>query len=306
MNQLKYHIGIFVSVLLLLSSCIKEDLSNCPDGPTMQIMFTYDGTRLDLRGADAGKVKDVSIYVFDANNAFLSCHTFNVQSSILDDRFYITLPANKTYSFVAWTNLNSPFYHTTPDPATPGWQRSEARLICTTEPIDDLALLFFGEKPNVTVLEVDNDIVYIPLVENTHEVHLTVNGLDALGPITVEVKDDNGAYYFDNEFAPSDSVTYKATGDIDNNMTLEAIITVLDLDNDRSPLLTVKDKDGNPIPGLEDIDFIDLIKNEVPGYDFSAEREHHIIISLDADMTLTVTIEDWNVVPDENIEVTTE
>ena len=304
MKQVKYYISIISCMLIAMSSCIKEDWSDCPDGEIVQMKFTYNGA-LDLE-ANAPAIKTVTTFVFDENDQFVTYKTWPVNGNILDNQFDLRLPEGK-YNLVSWVNLDDPYY-VTPD-------IEQLKYAIPADKIaGDIPFLFFGEQ-EIEVVKNEENTVLVPLEEITNEIRITINGMSlAADPYLFVIKDNNGAYTFDGDFADCEEFSYQTTATTNPaTHTIKGSMTVLKLTNDSHPYFSLIDKDGEIIPlkdqngdWVDEIDLVALVLSQFPDYDFSRRRVHDIEFFFDVNMNLTLKIVDWNEQEIPNIEITPE
>lgn len=86
-----------VITVLMTGGCIKEDLSMCNPGVSVQFEYTLHNYGGDLFGSE---VDNVTIYVFDEDDTYLMSHTPEKYGE--DNSTIISLKGNKKYTLVAW------------------------------------------------------------------------------------------------------------------------------------------------------------------------------------------------------------
>lgn len=302
------HVIVIMAGSIFFTSCIRENLDDCPPArSSLRIYFSYDFDLISK--ALAGKdIENVHLYVFDKDDRFVLCKPeYNVQ---LDGNEYIDLELPPgTYNIVAWFNQGE-HYRTNPD--ADGFSegktlRTDAQLyldlpsgdsICT-----ELPHLLYGGLSDVVVTGVTEHRYTIPVQQNTYRINLTVEGLPSTSDTYATViSDDNGRYNFDNSFAPCSEFRYKTTTLFGSNKQLNTSTVVLRLSDGRQPVLNFLNETSQE--NLFAGDLIALIK-EANKYgaslDFKNTHEFDILLTFNADMSVTVTVNGWKYIPDETI-----
>lgn len=199
-----------------LTSCIDQDLSNCPKGVPITIKFEYSynesGDNLILTD-----VTRMDLYAFD-QNGMLVAHQ-RAEDAAFKDEMTIELAPGK-YSFVAWGGeVNSDSYKTNTTVGTTAYEQARLQLECvdgspkSPKPYN----LFFGSL-GVTDVSKSTNTATISLVKNTKNITVVAKGLDlrlptppasgdnnALDQFTVQITGDNAYYKFDDSFDVSNT-----------------------------------------------------------------------------------------------------
>lgn len=87
---------IFMVAAFVLTSCTKEDLSECPASYNLTIK-AFDTDNADITNTDA--VKEVSLYLFDASKNYLA-----IQSAPIGKTVELNHPEHEQLYVVAWGN----------------------------------------------------------------------------------------------------------------------------------------------------------------------------------------------------------
>ena len=114
MNQRKLYnitaVLVIISTLLAFSSCIKEDLSECPPrSASVKVRFAINTEDDETGLSNAGVIEKATLYIFDRNNRFVAMSSRN---DIVVSREYeldIDL-APDIYNFVVWVGEKAPYY----------------------------------------------------------------------------------------------------------------------------------------------------------------------------------------------------
>ena len=299
MNKMKYCLWAMIGLVLSLSACIQEDMSQC--GSEVQICFSYNDD-VGSRSIDSGELKKAMLYAFDSDNQL------TYVQEILDpelDVFYTIILDPDTYSFVVWFNPVAPYAITPMEIGTT--LKSEGQLsleIPSTRRVQGSAVeflpLLYGQKEEAIQKNEDN-VVTIPVSENTNRINITVRGLiPTTHTYHVSIEDANGVYTFDNDFddsCPTFSYVAETQYATDSDI-LKASLTVLRLAEDRpTPTLTIQDMDTGEIlyPFCDETpdNLIELLQKLYPHNDFSKNHLYNIDIKFDE---TAVWINDWQVV----------
>ncbi len=301
--------GALIACLLSVVSCIREDVSACPQD-TYRLQFRF--SREDTRALREGELRVANIYVFDRNDRFVAQQ--EIASPAIGKVYTadFTLDAGN-YSFAVWVNRVDP-YSITPNtgefPAIRPTKReaemclnlSADRCVRSILPTQLYGSLVFESIPGK-----GDQLLTVPLVENTNIINLTVRGLAPTAHVyTCTIADNNGNYYFDNTFAPCEEFLYTATAHFDDSDALKGSLTVLRLAESHHPKLALRDLTAGEMvypcrPGQTD-DLIEMILNAYangPRIDFDRTHVYDIIISFDTNMAVSVTVNGWELTPDE-------
>ncbi|GHT88629.1 hypothetical protein FACS189474_4200 [Bacteroidia bacterium] len=282
MNRIESFICMIVCVVFSLSSCIKEDLENCPpETQPLRLVFAYE--EAETHAIHPDELQQATLFVFDENDHFVS--SWSLDKPVLNTRYepdLKLLPGN--YSFVVWFNLLAP-YAVTPSPGellTGRTVRSQGKFqleVPGTRIINEqetsLPLLLYGNKADLVKENAEN-IITIPVVQNTNRINITVNGLAPTDhTYRFEITDDNGNYTFDNDIAPCDPFSYVSdTRYSPASSQLNTSLTVLKLAENRNPVLKIQDQ----TTVLLNADLVRLIQLIYPKNDFNKKHVYDIDI----------------------------
>ncbi|MDR0680539.1 MAG: FimB/Mfa2 family fimbrial subunit [Dysgonamonadaceae bacterium] len=310
MNRMKYYICTAIYLLLFLSSCIKDDLTNCPPvEQSLQVIFSSeDETELNIQSKTLQKA---TLFVFDKNDNFVTGWLLDEehQERPALDKTYVPdfklLPGE--YHFIVWFDLVSPYSVT---PTMSNFLRGTTRInqaefhleIPENRSINTpLPLLLYGYKEGVIKTKNENTIV-IPVAQNTNTINITVTGLpQTTDEYLFRITDTNGKYTFYGEFADCEEFSYVDVEKISMEAnTLTSSLTVLKLDKNRHPLLTIQNQStGEQIfpvnnDNEDSNDLIEMILREYPDIDFKKTHVYNVKIDIDdTNVTVTVDIDGW-------------
>ena len=283
---MKHYLCIVVGFAISLSACIQEDVSECLN--EIRVLFSYDEAGV-IGTFQANELHSAILYVFDPDNRLVDfCEINNPQLNVFRDVGFSLDPG--PYSFVVWINPRPPYVIS---PSTGnlflGTTLKSDGIFSLTLPLSREVTpeiifppLLYGQKEE-TILDADENLVVIPVVENNNQIHISVKGL----PPTTDtyrfaISDNNGAYTFDNNFIDAfPDFTYI----VDTSYSagaLSASLTVLQLAENRSPVLTIVDRDTGEelFPGSPNVtnNLVEIIRAVYPGNDFSKRHVYAIDI----------------------------
>ncbi|MCD8031841.1 MAG: FimB/Mfa2 family fimbrial subunit [Bacteroides sp.] len=303
-------------LMFLVASCVYDGRSDCPPGHSrVRIYFSYPSLSLSgYDGIDPSEAWRADVFVFDEEGLFVS--RLSEEEIVLDGTYYMeTVLPYGAYQLVSWFNLHE-HYTTRPETFVAG-ETTLSEACIALSALDDadhvvdypLHTLLYGSLEHVSVgadAMVFSDTgdyqpVIVPLRQDTYRLRFTLRGLDAFGTAyTLTVTDDNGCYYFDNSFAPGRELHYISSARGNARGEIEAELTVLRLDHERSPVvvLTPVEEEGQV---LYESDLMELILELERTYgiriDFSVTYRFDIVIEFTADadgsLNAEVSINGW-------------
>lgn len=285
------------------SSCIRHELSNCVD-PRGNVRLTVN---LDVK-AETGltksdlEIENAHIYVFDKNNRLYT----SIEGGKYDEDSYecfLNLP-DGDYSFVVWTNQgNSYKTNLSQLGANPTIAQLELFLHYNngtlTENIPDL---LHGMNIGTTIIENKNNHVTVSITPITNIINIKVKGLPQTSDnFGFTITDNNSLFNFNSKVAGlNDSFDHVRETRQQNN-ELNTQIKTLNLDNDQILPFIFKNNDSGEI--LYSDDLIKMIQRAYGSTksfataDFSTIRMFNIVLTFDANMDCTVTVNGWDYDP---------
>lgn len=208
------------SSILLLSSCIKEEIDPCAS--YIRFVYNYNMSYVDLFPQQATKM---NLYIFDENNIFVT--ELKDESGSFSKDYVIPLPANlgnKNYTFMAWSGLyNDSYDKTTLSPGQSTLEDFELKVngLQTKSTGNgiinrELKPLWHGKLSNVS-LEQNNYVKTVSLMKNTNKFRIIMQVLDDKATIDVndydfQISSANGTYNHNNELQGDeieDKIDYK-------------------------------------------------------------------------------------------------
>lgn len=295
----------FITIMLAASSCIRDDLSDCPSQlKNFQVVFTYE-TSQGSRSIDPNELKMAYLYVFDKNGDYIKTIPFKNPELYRNYTLDIELPADK-YEFVVWFNQSEIFnvasYNSNESLTDPLCDQDILSLNIPSEGyiISAIPLILYGNVENVPITGDRSQIVTIPLEQNTNTINVTVKGLpqtehDYFNTIT----DSNGSETFLNKPAHGKEFSYVAPMSLNSEtLDLYSSLRILKLYKENQPKLILWDETDKRdlYPGKIGLtnDLIKLILDKYPNVDFKTTHIFDIILIYDTDMNVTVDINYWS------------
>jgi len=307
-------IAILLVYGLALTSCLKENLSDCPED--IRVYFDIS-TRADGDAINPKNVDRMNLYVFNHKGYYL-CEYVDEQIDDFDDKYYIDcsdlLPGK--YRFIAWGGMDRDFFSATPIQFEKGKTTFDEALLMLTH-LDGIIStpvhhLFHSELPaTVTYSKVQR--FKMPLIQITNTVNVRTVGLPADSyAYTYEITGDNCTYQFDGEFVKCshgyahhdehDDFKYVAPCTKDEAAQLHSTLNVMRLSKDFPTVqLKIYDEAGTILypTGNKSGNLIELITKANPKNDFDATHNYDIVLAFnESDLSLTIYINGWKVKED--------
>ena len=300
--------------MLLLSSCLKEDMKNCPE----QIRVYFDvstparGTKIEPEDVDR-----MNLFVFNHKGYYLCEYRDERIIGFTPEEYYIDcsdlLPGK--YHFIAWAGKDEQFYTIEPDTFERGKTRFEDALLMLeyrnnvvsqeTEPIHHL---FHSELP-ATVTNEKVQRFTMPLKQQTNTINIRTELLPATADVfSFNIIDNNSDYTFEGAFANAVSdktFTYTAPCTKDGADQLRSTLNVMRLSAERrTPKLQILNKTTGKLlypHGIYSGDLVDLILKANPENDFDATHIYDIVLRFEngfepedpANISITIEINGW-------------
>jgi len=316
MKKLIYYIGILACTNILLFSCIKEDLSNCPpDGLVPQfVLVPYAGSNPAIVN---DSLHSGQVYVFNEQTG-LCVATYQIPGTPQLNKTYKPnwgLPAGQ-YTYIAWLNDDERSFKVDPD------QKLLQFMVPQTKIVDNagnVPFLCYGHLDNETLDSVGNHLITIPVLQFRNRINLTATDMRyapvANDKYTVSISDNNGDYGFDGNFATGNApvgysafnqyFTYSTTGQV-NSDALSASLNVLKLAGNRpNPTFTIKNSNGDQVFSAN---LVQLILASNPNNDFDKTHVYDIVITDlfgngEKEIPVVITINGW-IVDQSNVDLT--
>ncbi len=280
-------------VLLLMQGCLKEDLADCPPGITVRLY--HDAV------AGSAATDHATLFVFDENGLFVDVYE-NRAAAFGNDEYTMTLPLEKgKYAFAGFRGMYG-CYSVVPAQFVKGvttFSEAVFRLNCAADNTvrESPHCLFSGLLATAEVTGRSGHFdVYME--RNTNIINLRTEGLEPSSDnYTLSISDNNSHYGFGNDFASCPTLDYIAGCEKDGQGQLSASLTVMRLAANRHPVFTVYNDSRQR--NLYQADLMELIMR-IPGINLTARHEFDILLLFDVNMDVTVQINGWTVLEEEN------
>lgn len=303
---------ILFSCFLLagLAGCIKEDRSECNPGVVLKYDYSLNKENTNLFGAEVGKV---TVYVFDADGFYYDSFTGEGSHLTNDYRMHLPLPAGD-YTAVVWGGALGTYRLGEIVPGKAAFQEGLKKGVTRLEnfmllaekgeqSLNELDALWHGVARVASVYQVKEPVT-VNLMKNTKLLTVKVKdksiaGGDVAGEMPYEVycEGKNGRYMADNSFGKNaQSVVY-----VPNSVELEpsmmtARLDLLRLVEGHELRVVVADRKRSILFNkdlIEELLRLGRLDNQV---ELDREDEVEIIVNIDKNVIVSVTINGWNVV----------
>lgn len=219
----------FCLFFIASTSCMKEDLSDCPppdpDLVSYRLGFTYVPLSADKgEGFDPSELEMLTVYAFDSLGCFVTSVTDEAPRLGESDYHLDFLLPEGRYNFYAWGNVQDCYRFDCAGFEKGKTKHEEIRLLYEGAVQDTVSVipppLFFSSLcdarlvvPSVSrsseVITYLSDTLFI--TKDRYTLCFEANGLDEEeGAYRAVVTDDNACYGFDNSFASSKKLHYTA------------------------------------------------------------------------------------------------
>lgn len=302
---------IAIGMLLLLQSCLKEDMPNCESDLLLRFRYTLNGQYENLFGAEVNRI---TVYIFDSNGKYVD--SFSEQGDKLTNDYLMRIPLPEgKYSAVVWGGDMATYSVGELDSQTSAINqilrkgvtdihdfRTELKnrsgeggyLFATDTPND----LYAGLATDVTSAISNKNITDIELTKDTKKIKVKITGTSTIPqPLEVYITAVNGRYGFDNTI-DTDHGTFKYTP---VNFSVQPDQLVVDLKmmrlmSGQSPMLVVRNSVTSEI--LYNANMIDYILS-TPQYasqeDIDREDEFVFEITFIGNVVIAVSVNGWQI-----------
>lgn len=311
--------ALFLTLMLLLQGCIREDLSDCESELLLRFRYTLNEQYTNLFGAE---VYHITVYVFDSNGKYVD--QFSEHGNKLTNEFvmHIPLPEGK-YSALAYSGNFTTYSVGESGTQTRslggalrkgvtdindfrlelnGSTDAENYLVPTNVP-DDLHAGLTTQAASAISNKLVTDV---DLIKITKKIKVTISGTDVLhAPLDVFITALNGRYKSDNSIDPNNG-TFKyvpmKSATTPNKLVVD--FKQMRLMLGQSPMLVIRNRTTQEVLYHENM--IDLILSTgkyASQEDFDREDEFDFNISFVNDILIGVSINGWiinNITPDQS------
>ena len=310
---------------LLVTSCLKENLSDCPE----EIRVYFDISTRTGDDIDPTNVDRMDFYVFDHKGKYL-CEYIDPEIHHFDPDYYIDcsdlLPGK--YRFVAWGGMDREFYSTEPVLFEKGKTTFNEALLMLNHSDEIVSKpvhhLFHSDLP-VTVSTSRIQHFLMPLTQQTNTIEIRTLGFrtESERNYIFVIEDNDCTYQFDAVFAKCsqkkfnlseepDNFKYETTCIKDASKQLHATLNVVRLAYNRHrPQLRLYDQTADVIlypAGGQSGDLIDLIIRAIPDNNFDTTNHYEIVLTFTDSgegyptrLPVTIHINGWELKEESNI-----
>ena len=314
---MKYSIKTMLLTTALLcgfSSCIKEDRSECNPGALLKFDYSLNPDYTNLFGNEVDKV---TVYVFDENGLYYDRFSDEGKHLTNDWEMLLPLPPGN-YTTVTWGGPLGTMYRIGETNADETAFQSELKkgvthisnFMLTAEnngqPLVELDDLYHGKADVTSVFQpTSEDAVTVDLMKNTKHLTVTVKdqrvGKDkadaASAPYEVYCTGANARYLADNSFGKKAETitnrpynTYTTPGNAVSELDLMRLLI------GRPFRLVVKNQEGKTVFDKDLVETMQATGHYNTQEDFDREMRYDVVISMDGDTDITITINGWEVV----------
>ncbi|OJV32543.1 MAG: hypothetical protein BGO33_02820 [Bacteroidia bacterium 43-41] len=298
--------GKIIGILLIVSgtfmlgggcdSVIYEDMLDCPQGVYLKF---YSKTPCDADSLYPANIKNLHIYVFDANDKYVNVYTADNVTLSKNYEFLVPIYPHGKYSFVAWSGIDS---HYTLQSLQAGVATKDDLLLQLkrtadlTENIKGTTLCA-GTSPYVFLPDPEEiqgafyEHTAINMTEYTNRVEVIVEGFSQPEDYVVDIAMRNGDYAVKgNMLLDKEMLHYPPEYTYIENK-LSAKFTMLKLETGYDDWLKIKTKDGKTIFYQED--FLGTLLLQNPDVNLSCEHDFVIRFKVEEDHGSYYTVGIW-------------
>ena len=300
------------ALLCGFSGCIKEDRSECNPGVLLKFDYSLNPDYTNLFGNEVGKV---TVYVFDENGLYYDRFSDEGKHLTNDWEMLLPLPPGN-YTTVTWGGPLGAMYRIGETNADETAFQSELKkgvthidnFMLTAEkdgqPLVKLDALYHG-KADVASVFWPQQATTVDLMKDTK--HLTVTVKDqrvgqsradaADAPYEVYCTGTNARYMADNSFGKKAEAitnrpynTYTTPGNAVSELDLMRLLI------GRPFRLVVKNEAGKTIFDKDLVETMMATGGYTTQEDFDREMRYDVVINVDGDAGIVITINGWEVV----------
>ncbi|MDR2810634.1 MAG: FimB/Mfa2 family fimbrial subunit [Tannerellaceae bacterium] len=290
-----------VLLLLLMSACVKDDLSEC--GVTIRYQYTRN-----IEGVDKfiSEIKKINLFVFDSNGLFLTEYTANEKELNNGQAMHLNIPPG-TYDLVCWGNLGDDYQL----PAFERGKTSVKEVMLSLKRTKNTVVnppqsLFFGSLSQIQILPDirRKQILTIDMIKDTKKIRIITKQLPpqeiAGNQFDCRIISVNGDYKFDNSIAGNESLWYVPQTSVnEEKQLLFDFVTMRELKDGstRSKLIFTYRPIGKEEEELFSADLTEILLSVSKTKDLDIEDYFEIEMSLDyTNGSTTIQIKGWETI----------
>ncbi|MCD8185233.1 MAG: FimB/Mfa2 family fimbrial subunit [Rikenellaceae bacterium] len=292
---------------------MRDDLSDCG---TTRLFVVFDPEMYELPDNEH-RIDRVHVFVFNRQNQYITSYLGGPYDYLSGQIYEVPIDLDPgSYHFVAWTNSGEPF-KTTPHisefvPYVTTLNEIELYLDdgADNNYTEDVPDLHYGllRAADVSASEFNDHTIY--LIPDTYRINVTVQGLEnSEDDYQFLIEDNNSHFSFDNYIVSGYSDVHHIRVAQLEDGELSASMRVFSLTNDHSieHMGSSEHDDRSPVFSFSDLttdetlyrdNLVKMIRKayETAGktVDFDKTYEFNIILSFDANMDVTVSVNGWS------------
>ena len=303
-----FHITFLTALLICsVSSCIKEDRSECNPGALLKFDYSLNTKHTNLFEQEVGKV---SVFVFDENGYYYDCFTDEGNHLTNNWQMFLPIPTGK-YTTVTWGgNLNHYNIGETNSEETNFINRLEKghthiddfmlHAEKDGEPLRKLDNLYHGQMDIVSVYS-PTTATTVPLIKDTKKLTVTIkdkkvgqNMKNTIPQYNITCTGSNARYRADNSFGQkAKTVTYKPYNTYNRPGEAIAELNLLRLYIGRALRLHIKNQEGKTVFDKDLLEVIRSTGHYSTQEELDREDDYNVIINIDKNIIVSVTINGW-------------
>lgn len=312
MKRIPLH--IFIVFILLVQSCIKEDLSTCKSELLLRFRYTLNNQYTNLFDAE---VYRVTIYIFDNSGKYVD--SFSEQGDKLTNDYVMRIPLPEgKYSAIAYggdfTTYSTGEINSQTNTINPSLRkgvtdindfRTELENAGGAEnylyPVNTPDDLYAGLATDAVSTSDNQTITEIGLIKDTKKIKVKISGTNAIGaPLDVYITALNGRYKFDNNIDLNHGIfKYTPINTAIQPDYMETDLKMMRLVLGQSPMLVIRNSVTSEVIYNENmIDQILLTQKYVSQEDFDREDEFVFEITIkskDNNIEVFISINGWHI-----------
>ncbi|PLB87336.1 hypothetical protein C0T31_00120 [Dysgonamonadaceae bacterium] len=295
---------LFAFGMITYESCdslIYEDMNDCPQG--VYVKF-YSKTPCDVDSLYPSDIKNLRIYVFDANDVFVKEYAVDNVTLSNNFEFLIPLEGFGMYSFIAWSGIDDRFTVNSLQPGKTIKDEALLQLKCSAEIAENLegTKLYMGTSPSVLLPDPQEYGSYyahtaVNMLEITNRIQVIVEGFAHPEDYTVYFTIHNGNYTVKGNIIEGEHLNYYCSGIICENNLLTANFTTLKLETGFDDWLYLQTKSGETVFYQED--FLGTILMQNPEINLNCDHDFVIRFKVKEDegtyVVVGVWVNDWQI-----------
>ncbi|MDR0865106.1 MAG: FimB/Mfa2 family fimbrial subunit [Candidatus Symbiothrix sp.] len=235
--------------LLLLSGCVYDDRSDCPQGINVEV-YSQTACRPDTIYPE--QIQDLTLFVFDTNGTLVS-YQQNEPIQLQKGRQQAVKASNGLFTVLAWAGLNAGLYDLDLQNIT-----TRQDILFRLKRVAEQALsiegntIYYGESPAVFLPDPkDAGSVFehtaINMQEITNRITVSVEGLPNAENYEINIESRNASMNVDGSIASDEKINYASKTEVKAGV-LESKFTLLKLSTGYNSTIVIKSKqDGQEL-----------------------------------------------------------